>query len=1169
MGRRLLLYSVFCCLFYSTWGQSPGQHPPLSNLRKKNISTVLPVITVDSLSIIPGTFVIKGIPETAYILDPINSLLTWKQPIPPDSVQVVYRVFNYRLNSTVSHFNYDSISNNFLAGPEILTTTEDRRDEHFFDFGSINYNGSFGRGISFGNRQDAVVTSSLNLQLNGFLADSIEIAAAITDNNIPIQPDGTTQQLNEFDRIFLQFKKKDWQLSLGDIDLRQNNSYFLNFYKRLQGGAFETTTRLSHNVSNHFLVSGSIAKGKFTRNIFEGQEGNQGPYRLTGANNELYFTVLAGTEKVYINGELLQRGENRDYVINYNTAEVTFTPARMITKDSRIQVQFEYADRNYLNTNLYIADELTVNDRLKWRISAFNNSDAKNSAINQSLDAPQKQFLNNLGDSIRRAFYPVATIDTFMIGAIQYKKIDTLYNNGNSHDSVFVYSTSPDSARYTLSFADVGQGNADYVLDISNANGKVYKWVQPINGIKQGNFLPATFLITPKKRQVISTGFEYAIRKNTFINTEFGYSNYNINTFSTKDKADDKDYAARVQLKNIENLKGTARKLQLVTDGSYEYVGERFKPLEVLRNVEFLRDWGLPYTVTPATEQLYSAGIQLQDSSSNSLRHQFTGYHRGSRFKGFRNSIFHVQTLRSWNFNNQLQFTATNDSINKGYFLRPFLNVSKRLGWLRNYSVGASYSLEDNRQRNKYTDTLQVTSFSFETIQLFLKSPEDALNRWGLTYFTRTNKYPFGKELLTTDRSQNISLSAELLKNEHHQFRITSTYRELNVLQATVATPESDKSLLGRVEYRINAWNNLLTGNALYETGSGQEQKQDYTYLQVPDGQGQYTWIDYNNDGIQQLNEFLIASFRDQANYIKIFTPTNEFIKANYNTLNYSLLVSPRAAIDVRNANNFIKLLANVSLQSSLQLTKKEVAQDLAQLNPFSRILNDSSLISLASIFVNTFSYNRFSTKWGIDVTNSHNSSKALLTYGYESRRLDEWSAKGRYTLARAMMLTLNLTQGMNTLATSNENFGNQNYYIDLYSVEPTISYTRGTNFRIQTGYKRTNKKNREGYQENYASNSLNSEMKYNILQSSSLLAKFTYTNILFRSDASSHTELNNSTISYIILDGLLPGKNYLWNLNLTRRLSNSLEINIDYEGRKPGGARIVHTGRASVRALL
>lgn len=1161
-----MLYILVSSFTIIVHAQTPGRQTPLSNLRKKMIPAKGTNIVVDSLSIIPGTFTVKGIPDSAYTLDPINGQLSWKQSIPFDSVVVVYRVFSYRLNSIVSRYSFDSISNNFLAAPDVFNEANERESDRFFNFGNINYNGSFGRGISFGNSQDAVVTSSLNLQLNGFLADSIEIAAAITDNNIPIQPDGTTQQLNEFDRIFLQFKKKNWQLSMGDIDLRQNNSYFLNFYKRLQGGAFETTTRISPAVTNHALVSGSIAKGKFTRNIFDGQEGNQGPYRLTGANNELYFTVLAGTEKVYINGELMQRGENRDYVINYNTAEVTFTPARMITKDSRIQVQFEYADRNYLNTNLYASNEITVSDRFKWRISAFNNSDAKNSPINQSLNPAQKQFLNNLGDSVQKAFYPVATIDTFTVGAIQYKKIDTVYNGGIDHDSIYVYSTSPDSARYSLSFADVGQGNADYVLEISNANGKVYRWVEPINGVRQGSFFPATFLVAPKKQQVVSTGFDYAIRKNTIISTELGYSNYSVNTFSTKDKGDDQGYAARVQFKDIEKL-GTSKKLELVTDGNYEYVGKRFKPLEVLRNVEFLRDWGLPYTVTPATEQLYNAGVQLQDATNNFVRYQFTGYHRGDNFKGFRNSIFHVQNNKGWSFNNQLQFTNTNDTTNKGYFLRPSLTISRQFRRLKNYSLGASYFLEDNRQRNKTTDTLLATSFSFETIQLYIKSPENDLNRWSLTYFTRTNKYPFGKEMLTTDRSQNISLAAELLQNEHHQFRITSTFRKLDVLQATVATPQSDESLLGRIEYRINAWNNLLTGNALYEIGAGQEQKQDYTFLQVPDGQGQYAWIDYNNDGVQQLNEFVIALFQDQADYIKIFTPTNEFIKANYNTLNYSLLLSPRAVIDVSKASGFQKFLFNINLQSSLQINKKEIARGITQFNPFAKALSDTSLISLTNIFVNTLSYNRFSTRWGIDINNSRNSSKALLTYGYETRQLNEWSVKGRYTIARAFLLNLNLTQGINTLTTSNENFGNQNYYIDIYSAEPAISYTRGTNFRILTGYKRTRKKNREGYEESYSSHSLNSEVKYNILQSSSLLAKFTYTDIFFKSKAS--VQENNNTISYIMLDGLLPGKNYLWNLNLTKRLSNSLEVNIEYEGRKPGEARVVHTGRASIRALL
>jgi hypothetical protein len=53
------------------------------------------------------------------------------------------------------------------------------------------------------------------------------------------------------------------------------------------------------------------------------------------------------------------------------------------------------------------------------------------------------------------------------------------------------------------------------------------------------------------------------------------------------------------------------------------------------------------------------------------------------------------------------------------------------------------------------------------------------------------------------------------------------------------------------------------------------------------------------------------------------------------------------------------------------------------------------------------------------------------------------------------------------------------------------------------------------------------------------------------------------------MLDGLMPGKNYLWIIDITKRLSSFLEMSIQYEGRKAGDNGLVNLGRAQVRAIL
>ena len=1133
----------------------------LSNFRQKKIPVTSEILQLDSLSIVPGTFIVIDILPINYKLNEVKATLEWISYPDFDSVWVSYRVFPSLLEQKAYRYRYDSIADFFKAAPVRPKSVQDADNANkFIDFGNMNYTGSFGRSLSFGNSQDAVVNSLFNLQLNGMLGDSIEVAAAITDNNIPIMPDGTTQQLNEFDRIWLRFKKRPWELNMGDIDIRQQPTYFMSYFKRQQGLSFQTQNKLGKNITHKMLASGAIAKGKFTRNIFYGQEGNQGPYRLTGANNELFFVILPGTERIYVDGLQQQRGEDQDYIINYNTAEITFTPRQIINKDKRIQVEFEYADRNYLNSLLYFGNELQVGKKWDVNVALYANTDAKNAPINIILDNAQKQFLSEIGDSINKAFFPSAVRTTFDVNVILYVKKDTIVN-GNRYN-IYLHSPFEMPDMYNLSFSELGVNRGNYIPLFNAANGKAYQWLAPLNGVPQGSFEPVAFLVTPKQQQMATALIRYRMSEQTTLQAEGAVSKWDVNRFSPKDKGNDGGAGIKLKVLDERKLNIKGKVLNLSSSLGYEYVGRDFKPLERLRNIEFLRDWGLPFDAPVTDEQIPSLSVQLANSGKQQVAYQYIGYLRGDGYKGHRHLIDHNANMKGWILKDALLATTINGNDFSGFFLRPNVGFSKRLEKMKQLELGLSYSLEHNELRQANTDTLLPTSFSFRDWNAFLRTDLNKPNRFSINWFNRANQLPNGAAFVPLDENNTFSASWERLGSPKHQWRVVATYRDLQVKTKGLTNQQSEQSLIGRAEYQWNLMKGALTGNLLYEMGAGQEQLLNFSYIEVPAGRGEFTWIDYNNNGVPELNEFERAPFPDQAKYIRIFTPTNAFIRASYNTFNYVINFSPRILWRTSKVP-FQQFMSRWMVQSALQTNRKAKSNGAFQFNPFDGNIVDTSLIALNVNFSNTLSYNRFSTSWGVDLTQVRNISRLLLTYGFETRQLNDYTLRVRKNFGKKFTTEMAGKTGTNQLITPNPKFDNRNYDISLYSVEPKLTYTNGAVFRTALSYRYDHKDATAAAGDQQARiHSMVLESKYNVLQSSILTGRFTLSQIDFNGPP-------NTTVSFIMLDALQPGRNLLWNLEFTRRIGNAFEISFNYEGRKPGDTKTIHVGRAALRAIL
>lgn len=222
---------------------------------------------------------------------------------------------------------------------------------------------------------------------------------------------------------------------LGNSRIQNNWSNFLNINKEIFGLGFST------NLKRYpFSFSYATEKGNYKSTSFFCIDGVLGPYKIVEERNLFDYTITPRSEKVYLNGQLLENGDDKDYTVDYYTGELTFTNKHIVDQNSYVYIEFQQYDMMSLNSGYYIS----VGDEKKYLKMFY---------LNEG---------NNINDQNLRKELSLYPSDSSYILLKGYQFVGE--NNGDYflQDSFFVFA-GKGKGDYKVEFYYLGHGKGDYI----------------------------------------------------------------------------------------------------------------------------------------------------------------------------------------------------------------------------------------------------------------------------------------------------------------------------------------------------------------------------------------------------------------------------------------------------------------------------------------------------------------------------------------------------------------------------------------------------------------------------------------------------------------------------------------------------------------------------------
>jgi hypothetical protein len=219
----------------------------------------------------------------------------------------------------------------------------------------------------------------------------------------------------------------------------------------------------------------------------------------------------------------------------------------------------------------------------------------------------------------------------------------------------------------------------------------------------------------------------------------------------------------------------------------------------------------------------------------------------------------------------------------------------------------------------------------------------------------------------------------------------------------------------------------------------------------------------------------------------------------------------------------------------------------------------DSVLLTSQGLVRNVIYFNKANPIIGMDYTYQIQENRNLLSNGFENRNEKLHFYSLRWNFWKALTVFQELRWG--DKQTRSDFLNGRNFLIRYVQVQPKLTYQPSPLLKVSALAQYSDKRNTLGL-ERALIQRLGADCTWNVPEKGSIRSELNFYAITYNGEGT-------SSLSFEMLEGLQPGYNYTWQVSWQRNVAEHVQLNIQYNGRKPQNLETIHSGSVQVRAVF